>query len=171
VPIPRGPRGAPNWPTGVVGSMTHCDGYRAATVAREREIASLGIDAEPASPLPEGTFGMVALGPEREHLAALTVARPGIAWDRLLFCAKESVYKAWFPLTGRWLGFEEAQVELNLTDHPDDPGNRAESGAEGTFTARLLVPGPSVDGRTVDRFSGRWLMHDGIVAAAVIVEH
>jgi len=29
---------------------------------------------------------------------------PGPSWDRLLFSAKESVYKAWFPLTGRWLG-------------------------------------------------------------------
>ena len=31
-----------------------------------------------------------------------------VCWDRLLFSAKEAVYKAWFPLAGRWLGFEDA---------------------------------------------------------------
>ena len=37
VPIPSGRRGAPDWPSGVVGSITHCAGYRAATAARARE--------------------------------------------------------------------------------------------------------------------------------------
>src|SRR5437868_12446432 len=46
VPIMRGEKGAPRWPDGVVGSMTHCDGYRAAAVAKARDIAALGIDAE-----------------------------------------------------------------------------------------------------------------------------
>src|SRR5688500_16527321 len=32
VPIPRGPGGAPRWPAGIVGSLTHCAGYRAAAV-------------------------------------------------------------------------------------------------------------------------------------------
>ena len=41
-------------------------------------------------------------------------------WDRLLFSAKESVYKAWFPLARRWLGFEEADIEI-YADHAN-PG-------------------------------------------------
>ena len=32
-PIIPGPRGAPGWPPGIVGSMTHCDGYRACALA------------------------------------------------------------------------------------------------------------------------------------------
>ena len=36
VPIVPGPRGAPRWPAGVVGSITHCAGYRACAVARDR---------------------------------------------------------------------------------------------------------------------------------------
>ena len=39
-----GPRGEPTWPTGIVGAMTHCQGYRAATVARASDFHSLGID-------------------------------------------------------------------------------------------------------------------------------
>ena len=52
VPILRGPQGAPLWPAGVVGSITHCDGYRAAAVARTSDIATVGLDAEPDKPLP-----------------------------------------------------------------------------------------------------------------------
>jgi 4'-phosphopantetheinyl transferase EntD len=121
-PIVPGPRGAPQWPAGVVGSMTHCDGYRAAVVARHRDLVAIGVDAEPHAPLPVGVLGTVTSAAERAHLTALAVAGSGRHWDRMLFSAKESVYKAWFPLTGRWLGFEDAAVTI-------DP-------AGGTFTAR-----------------------------------
>ena len=45
-------RGAPPWPEGIVGSMTHCHRYRAAAVARVTLVAALGIDAEPHEALP-----------------------------------------------------------------------------------------------------------------------
>jgi 4'-phosphopantetheinyl transferase EntD len=155
VPLVPGERGAPSWPPGVVGSMTHCDGYRAATVALKAHVASLGIDAEPALALSHEVLEAVTLEPERAPLAELSRIRPDVPWDRLLFCAKESVYKAWFPLTRRWLDFAEAQVTFR---------------ADGAFSARLLVPGPTVDGQRVDAFTGRWLVRDGIAATAVTVE-
>ena len=34
--ITRSDRGAPQWPPRVVGSITHCEGYRAAAVAQAR---------------------------------------------------------------------------------------------------------------------------------------
>ena len=42
-----------------------------------------------------------------------------------MFCAKESVYKAWFPMTGRWLGFEDA----TLTVEPNAGIFRADFGS------------------------------------------
>jgi enterobactin synthetase component D / holo-[acyl-carrier protein] synthase len=153
-PILPGPRGAPGWPAGVVGSLTHCPGYRAAAVARERDVRSLGIDAEPHEELPEGVLPAIALDAERAMLDRLRADRPATCWDRLLFSAKESVYKAWFPLTGRWLDFAEARIELD---------------GSGSFTARLLVPGPVVDGRQLAGFDGRWLVRNGLIATAVAV--
>ncbi|MFK4066906.1 4'-phosphopantetheinyl transferase [Streptomyces sp. NPDC029674] len=154
-PILPGHRGAPGWPDGVVGSMTHCAGYRAAVVARADEVTSLGIDAEPGEPLRDpDVLNLVADETERAALAALGSRHPATPWDRLLFSAKESVYKTWFPLTGRWLGFEEARVEL-------DPG--------GTFTARLLVEGPVVEGVELKVFSGQWVVRDGIAATAIVL--
>ncbi|MFH8610876.1 4'-phosphopantetheinyl transferase [Streptomyces sp. NPDC018029] len=154
-PILPGHRGAPGWPPGVVGSMTHCAGYRAAVVARAGEVVSLGIDAEPGEPLRDpDVLNLVADETERAALAALGSRYPATPWDRLLFSAKESVYKTWFPLTGQWLGFEEARVELE----PD-----------GTFTARLLVEGPVVAGVELKVFAGQWVVRDGIAATAIVL--
>jgi len=155
VPIPRGDGRAPRWPAGVVGSITHCDGYRAAAVARASELAALGIDAEPGGPLKPAVLRRVASDEEVASLEALACAHPGVPWDRLLFSAKESVFKAWSPLTGRWLGFEDAVVAI-------DP-------AAGTFTARLLVEGPALDGTPLRQFDGRWTAARGLVVTAVAV--
>jgi 4'-phosphopantetheinyl transferase EntD len=155
-----GPRGAPGWPAGVVGSMTHCAGYRAAVVAFGHHAYSLGIDAEPHEPLPAGVLGAVARVEERDRLAALSTARPDLHWGRLLFSAKESVYKAWSPLTGRWLDFLEASVVVR------PPAGR---GRSGTFDARLLVPGPVLAGRELTGFRGRYLITDELVVTAVVL--
>jgi 4'-phosphopantetheinyl transferase EntD len=155
VAILPGERGSPGWPPGIVGSITHCAGYRAAAVARASQVLAIGLDAEPDLPLPGGVLDVVSLAAERASLADLARSAPGPNWDRMLFCAKESVYKAWFPLTGRWLGFEQAHITL-------DP-------AAGAFTARLLVPGPEVDGRELTAFDGRWLARGGLILAAISV--
>ncbi|MGC0417599.1 4'-phosphopantetheinyl transferase family protein [Embleya sp. AB8] len=149
-PLLPGLRGAPGWPAGVVGSMTHCAGYRAAAVADARVLLTLGIDAEPAEELPEGVLTTVSSETERKHLLDLAGRRPEIPWDRLLFSAKESVYKAWFPLTLRWLDFAEAELEFD----PDG----------GTFTARLLV-----EDRPLDGFAGRWQVESGIAMTTIAV--
>jgi len=92
---------------------------------------------------------------ERTHLAALDTARPRLSgrprvhWERLLFSAKEAVYKVWSPRTGEWLGFEEAEVSF-------DPERE-------TFTARILVPGPFAE------LTGRYLVEGGTVVTAIVV--
>ncbi|MFE5300444.1 4'-phosphopantetheinyl transferase [Streptomyces sp. NPDC056632] len=150
-PLLPGPRGAPVWPDGVVGSMTHCAGYRAAVVAPSDEIALLGIDAEPHAALPEGVLDTIARPEEHTSMAALPTAE-GIAWDRLLFSAKESVYKAWFPVTRSWLDFDEASIVIA----PD-----------GTFTVRVLIPGFAPTGERLTGFHGRWLVDRDIVVTCI----
>lgn len=155
VSIVPGERGAPRWPSGVVGSMTHCAGYRAAALAHQRDVVTTGIDAEPHERLPEGVLHVVTVASERSMLARLERSAPRVCWDRLLFSAKESTYKAWFPLTRRWLGFEEAEVVI-------DPG-------VGRFVARLLVPGPTIGGRQRQELEGQYVVRGGLVVTAVTV--
>ncbi|MEU3473337.1 4'-phosphopantetheinyl transferase [Rhodococcus sp. 05-340-1] len=158
-PIMRGKSGAPQWPKGVVGSLTHCDGYRGAVLAYSMQVRSVGIDAEPHGPLPDGVLGAVSLEAEREWLA--TVGREDVHWDRVLFCAKEATYKAWEPLTGRWLGFEDAHITFERTGSGDD--------ISGTFHSELLVPGDTVSGPPLRAFDGRWMVAGGLVMTAISV--
>ena len=151
-PLLSGADRAPRWPDGVVGSITHCEGYAAAAVARRGDVAALGIDAEPHRPLPEGVLRLVAGDCERRWLAS---ADGPIEWDRLLFSAKESVFKAWFPLARRWLGFKDAVV----TFAPD----------KGRFRAELRVPGPAIDGAALSALDGRFAVGDGLALTAVVV--
>ncbi|MFE1172462.1 4'-phosphopantetheinyl transferase [Streptomyces sp. NPDC058773] len=155
-PLLPGPKREPQWPAGVVGAMTHCTGYRAAAVARASEVRAIGLDAEPHLPLDDpGVVDLVTLPEERTELRRLAALEPEVCWDRLVFSAKESVYKAWFPLTRRWLDFEEALLTL-------DPTNA-------TFTAQLLVPGPVVNGTELTAFHGRWLIGSGLMVTAIVV--
>lgn len=150
-----GVRGEPQWPQGTVGSITHCDGYRAAVIGARTEAITIGIDAEPNAAIARGVLEAISQPEEREAIRVLNRDHPGTSWDRLLFCAKESVYKAWFPLTKRWLDFENATVTV-------DP-------VRGTFTARLLVNGPRVSGRHLTGFSGRWLAREGLILTAIAI--
>jgi 4'-phosphopantetheinyl transferase EntD len=76
-------------------------------------------------------------------------APAGVHWDRVIFSAKESIYKAWFPLTGRWLNFGDATVIVN----PE----------AGSFNARLLVDCPT----SLREFAGRFLIENGLVLTAI----
>jgi 4'-phosphopantetheinyl transferase EntD len=154
-PILPGQRGAPRWPAGIVGTMTHCEGYRACALALDRDVRTLGVDAEPNAPLPEGVLDAIALTEELAMLHDLDARTPGVHWDRLLFSAKEAVYKAWFPLTAKWLDFSEARIAID-----------AEAG---TFEATLLVPGPQTPEGPLAGFSGRWLSRRGLLLASIVV--
>ncbi|MFE2215069.1 4'-phosphopantetheinyl transferase [Streptomyces canus] len=143
--------GAPLWPDGVVGSMTHCTGYRASAVALRQDIASLGIDAEPNSPLPAGVGRLVLLPVEAERVRGLETAQPSVAWSRLFFCAKEAAYKAWYTLTGQPLDSADVEIVVN---------------PEGTLAAAIsLTP----RGRAVPALRGRWSAQEGLLLVALAV--
>ncbi|MFE4801112.1 4'-phosphopantetheinyl transferase [Streptomyces sp. NPDC056708] len=152
-PVLSGVRGEPLWPGGIVGNLTHCPGFRAAAMGRSSTFVGLGIDAEPNLPLAEDLLEFISLPQERARVHALTQSSPGVCWDRLLFSAKEAVFKIWFPLAERELDFAEADIRID----PDS----------GTFSARLLVLGPTADGERIEGFNGRWLSRQGILLTAI----
>jgi 4'-phosphopantetheinyl transferase EntD len=65
------------------------------------------------------------------------------------------VYKAWFPLARRWLGFHDADITINPADS--------------TFQARLLVAAPVVGDSPLTGFGGRWVASDGLIVTAIAV--
>jgi 4'-phosphopantetheinyl transferase EntD len=155
-PILKGDKGQPCWPDGVVGSLTHCEGFRGAVVARSAQVRSLGIDAEPHDVLPKGVLDAISLPAERAELTALPGA---LHWDRILFCAKEATYKAWFPLTHRWLGFEDAHITFDVEA----------SGHTGTFASRILIDPAAESGPSLRVLHGRWSVARGLALTAIVL--
>ena len=155
VPLVPDEHRAPVWPDGVVGSMTHCTGYRAAAVARRTDVTAIGLDAEPDTALPDGVLDRIASSRERRALGQLAGSAGQPHWDRVLFSAKESVYKAWFPLTRTWLGFEDATLEINPT--------------AGTFHACILAHHNAAQAgeSTPKEFDGRWIARNGLIITAI----
>ena len=119
--IPTSDR-APVWPAGLVGSITHTDGFVAAAVARGSELAGLGIDAESRTrPLRKGLERYVCTVSERDRLTANGVAAEDVL--RVIFGGKESVHKCVAPMSGITLGFHDVELDLDW--------------ASGSFEARL----------------------------------
>ncbi len=143
-PIPATPEGAPAWPEGVLGSITHKGGYRAAVVALRSEFAGIGIDAEPDERLPAGVLATIASPAELEMVQALLERRGGVAWDRLLFCAKEASVKAAHPLGMGVAGVRSVEVAL-------DPGGR-------TFSA-------NVEHAELPAIGGTWVRRPELLVA------
>lgn len=111
--IPVAPNRAPIWPAGVVGSITHCDGFVAAAVARGSTVAGLGVDAETAQPpLDPGVRRLVCTEREVARFDDLP-SNPGADWARVVFSAKEAVHKVVSPRAGITLGFHDVELEID----------------------------------------------------------
>ena len=93
----------------------------------------------------------ISLPAERAEISRLPA---GVHWDRILFCAKEATYKAWFPLTGRWLGFEDAHITLDT---------------DGGFVSRILIDPAARHGPPLTEMAGRWSVAGGLALTAIVL--
>jgi 4'-phosphopantetheinyl transferase EntD len=152
-PIGSGPGREPLWPRGIVGSITHCDGYCAAAVARSEGDRWLGIDAEPGRPLPEGLIYQIASKHELENAARLSESIRN--WDRLLFSAKESIYKVWYPIRKTWLDFKDISIAFEPMTS--------------SFSVAFTSPGMDWLNDRAATFSGRYLLTESHLFTSAVV--
>lgn len=153
VAIPQGPNREPCWPPGIVGSITHCSDYAAAAVARAQSFGGIGIDAEVNEAMPLGLIDAVASSDERRSLASLP---RGTHWDRLLFSAKEAVFKVWFPIAREWLDFHDVKITF---DSPKE-----------SFVAEFGLTNAFV-GANMSVIEGRYLIQERLLISAVTLRH
>ncbi|UQG58670.1 4'-phosphopantetheinyl transferase superfamily protein [Marinobacter sp. M3C] len=143
---------APVWPAGLCGSITHAGGCAAAIVSRCADWRGLGLDIE--NLLGEEQAIQLAaeiLTPrELRRLAPQEVAF-GVT---LTFSLKESLFKALYPLTGKYFYFEHAEL--------------LEWGADGHARLRLLtdLSAEWCSGRELD---GQFDLEDGHLISLVAV--
>jgi 4'-phosphopantetheinyl transferase EntD len=149
-PLPNRKDRSPIWPRGVVGSLTHTDGFCAVAVAREGTLRALGIDAERQGRFGRDLFSRV-LTPQEVSFVESFASEQHERIATLVFSAKESFYKCQHPITGRFLGFQDVELDFEL--------------AAGSFSVRVLVDDPRLSGSQA--WVGRFVEHDGVVVTAV----
>jgi 4'-phosphopantetheinyl transferase EntD len=106
IPILRGERREPLWPNGFVGSIAHCRGLCIAASAVDSEIAGIGLDVEPLIPLPQGTDRYIHTQSDEFLMRESDQSLP----ERLIFSAKESLYKCYYPLLESFFGFQSVSL-------------------------------------------------------------
>nr|AFB69889.1 PPTase2 [uncultured bacterium] len=131
-PLLNRPDRSPIWPAGYHGTVTHTDSWCGVAIASERTLNGIGIDAERAKTLELGVVERVLT---RGEWRALELAgHDPLQLGALCFSAKESVYKCVFPSVGRFIGFTEVEIDLDLdgrvfTVRAVDSGLHASHGA------------------------------------------
>jgi len=129
-PITRASDGAPIWPAGIVGSITHTQGY-AAAIAAAAGFAGLGVDAERIGGVTQDLWPRLFDNDERDDL----VRQPDPSrLATILFSAKEACHKAGRE---RVLRFHDLHVALGENNF------MARRGAE-EFQGRFAIQGDLV---------------------------
>ncbi len=144
--VPIGAGGAPSWPEGFTGSITHSEGFASAAVGRCADIFSIGIDNEVllGDESLRAVLRTVFTAPELEMYSGYS-RNSGILFATLVFSAKESLYKALYPKVGRIFDYTEAKIDFVdmehgvfqisiLNDLP--PGFLAGTGFKGVFSSQ-----------------------------------
>jgi 4'-phosphopantetheinyl transferase EntD len=90
--IAIGADGAPQWPAGLVGSITHTGGYAAAVAGDAASFSGVGVDAERVGGVTPKLWPRLFNMAEQAQLAGRT---DGDVAATLLFSAKEAAFKAW----------------------------------------------------------------------------
>ncbi len=152
VAVPRASDRSPVWPDGIVGSISHCDGFCGAVVARQRDVWGLGFDVESKGRLGRESHDLICSPREKSALGAATEACDPV---EILFSAKESFYKAYYPTTKFYLDFLDVDLAIDFSNE--------------SFEATLLrADAPSLFGQRV--VPGRFALSEDRVFTGVVLE-
>jgi 4'-phosphopantetheinyl transferase EntD len=153
-PLLRGTHGAPRWPAGIVGTISHTKTLAAVAVARTDAVRSIGLDLESGAPLKSGLWHMVCTEHELRWLSALPAGAAGLH-AKAVFSAKEAVYKTQYPVTGALLAFDAVDIDIDLDGE--------------CFTATFRVQAGPITAGT--RLHGRLSFGRDLIAAAITMLH
>lgn len=147
VALPGDSKRRPRWPEGAVGSISHTNSLCAVMVAPAQQVAALGLDIERVSDVSETLLPHIS---REDELDALSLQVPGTILPALIFSAREAVFKAYNPVTDKFLDFQDVRLSVD--------GDR--------FTAQILPPDlPRLFGQ--DRISGRFIVAGDLIISVV----
>jgi 4'-phosphopantetheinyl transferase EntD len=145
--LPSGSHRMPDWPNGVVGSISHFDRLAVAVIGWRRDFSGLGIDVEGSMPFDTELSELVMTAVDRQFIAAGDAALQH-HWAKTVFSAKEAFYKAVFPTTRQPLDFPDVAIQP-LSPPAADTGT-----FKGMATSQRMARSD-----LCNRVVGRWLRH------------
>lgn len=147
-----GPRREPQWPESVVGSISHTETWAGVVLAHRSDCAGLGLDVELATPLKDEIARRICV---EDELAWLEASWPDPVergrWGKLVFSAKETAYKAQYPHSQTFLGFDAMSIAVDV--------------AAETFVATFLVE--ALPFRVGETFEGRFALRPDLIATGI----
>ena len=143
--VPVGADRSPRWPRGFVGSISHAGELVLAVAASCTRVRALGVDLEPGLPLDNDLVNRIC---RPEELSRLAASAEPLRQAKLIFSAKESVYKCVAPQMGIFLDFPDLEIIFD--------GEPERFHARGHGKAAALIGPDTVTGRFAAA-GGYWL--------------
>lgn len=128
--------GAPDWPAGISGSISHTDDL--AVAAATTGEFGFGIDMEPNQPLPKDVVPLITTEAELQSMAA--ILPKSVPPSRAAFCAKEATYKAISASLGKVIDFSDVVLKQG-TDSATFRSVARHDLSEAVKQGRLLAEG------------------------------
>lgn len=107
----RLPDGQVSWPEGVVGSISHTEGFAGAIVGWKSEFQSIGLDIEKRNRVPSTLWDRVFTEREKENLSQFPKEIQSEKATEI-FSLKEAFYKFQWPLTHQFLGMRDVEWKV-----------------------------------------------------------
>lgn len=106
---------APRWPEALTGAITHKGSYAAALICRHSMVGGIGLDREKWIASASNSFAKHIVHPDEYSDLESALKWPREAILTLIFSAKESVYKALFPMVKHYFGFHSVTLNVSLS--------------------------------------------------------
>lgn len=110
--IATGLSGEPIWPEGVRGSVSHSGSCAVACATSEANFLSVGLDVQPPASwsAKRALLNIAAMRSDFERLNMSLISAYQSLLPELLFSARESFFKAFFPVTRQWISYHAVSL-------------------------------------------------------------
>jgi len=111
-PIVSGKDRTPVWPSNIVGSISHTDGFCGVALALKADFSSIGLDIESIGKMKQDMWKYIATLPELNWIKSLPMYKQQ-KYTTLIFSAKECFYKCQYMMTKRWFDFHDVVIDIS----------------------------------------------------------
>jgi 4'-phosphopantetheinyl transferase EntD len=150
-PIPVGDHRAPEWPPDIVGSISHSGDQAAAVAARKSEYQGLGVDLETREPLEPSLLNMICRPGELDQLKN---AKNDPTLAKVIFSAKESLFKCVWPTLRRFIDFQDIELQLDIERK----------------RFRAAAHSKELPAQVIGNVCGRWTETGGLIVSAAYAQ-